>query len=88
MSDTPANGNGVRITAQQLFDRLESVSENTRALVQSMDDIVKPTLVRHDARLAEQERQLDSLNVKFYGLLGGGVLGGLALLAEALGVFA
>ena len=84
----PPNGNGARITTADMFAELRKIDKAVDSVKQSVDETIKPALIRHDAALVEQEKQLDSLNVKFYGLLGGGVLGGLAVLADALGVLA
>lgn len=78
---------GVIITTQAMFDELREVHREVRSIRQTLDEAVKPDLAEHDQRLERHDKQLDALNVKFYGVLAGGVLGMMAVLADALGVF-
>lgn len=86
MSDQP-RPNGVIITTQEVFQEVRELHRDVRSIKQSMDELVKPKLREHDAALTAHDKTLDQLNVKFYGVLAGGVLGMLAVLADALGVF-
>jgi hypothetical protein len=52
---------------------------------QSLEETIRPAITRIESKVDHLERQVDSLNIKFYGILGGGALAlGLAL-ANLLG---
>jgi hypothetical protein len=52
---------------------------------QSLEETVKPAISRLEHKVDHIEKQVDSLNIKFYGILGGGALAvGLAI-ANLLG---
>ncbi len=85
--ETTPNGS-IRIRPDELFKELRAVHSDVRSVKQTLEETVKPTLKTHGETLTAHDKQLDGLNVKFYGVLAGGVLGMLAILADALGVFA
>lgn len=78
----------IRIRPGELFAELRAVHADVRSVKQTLNETVKPKLETHDKALETHDKQLDNLNVKFYGVLAGGVLGMLAILADAFGVFA
>ena len=78
---------GVRIGLPEVYTEMRQMHGELRSLTQSMNEVVKPRLDKHEGLLEDHSKTLDNLNVKFYGVLAGGVLGMLAVLADALGVF-
>ena len=71
----------------EVYTEMRQMHGELRSLTQSMNEVVKPRLDKHEGLLEDHSKTLDNLNVKFYGVLAGGVLGMLAVLADALGVF-
>ena len=54
---------------------------------QSLEETIKPALSRLETKVESIEKQVDSLNIKFYGVLGGGGLGAVVAIAKTLGWF-
>lgn len=79
------DSNGARITTAEIFAELRAIGGRVDGVRQTLDETVKPKIVRLEEEVAALERSVDALNVKFYGILIGGIGGGLALFGKLSG---
>lgn len=78
MLEPSANGNGVRISNQQIYDKLVNVEVDVRSVKQTQSEVITPTLNAHETRMDRLELRLYTL---FAGLLTAVILSkGLGLL--------
>lgn len=84
MADEPIH-NGARISNQEIYSEVRAIGGRVDSVRQSLDEVVKPTILRLEHRGDELERAVDALNIKFYGVLGGIGLGLFGAVAKLLG---
>lgn len=80
MSDEPAYVNGgVRISPEQIYNKLVDVEAAQRETTQTMREIVLPTLNIHT-------KQINGLNFRYYAIIAG-FISSLAVVLKLAGVF-
>lgn len=80
------NHSAVRISNLEIFNEVRLIGGRVDRVAQTLEENVRPALVKQEVMLEEHERQLLALNVKFYGVLGGVSLAGVIIVLQALGV--
>ena len=80
------NGSAVRISNLEIYNEVRAIGGRVDRVAQTLDENVKPSILRHASIIEEQEKQILALNIKFYGILGGFTLSLVAIVAQAMGV--
>lgn len=79
--------NGARISNAEIFAEVRAIGARVDSVRQSVDEVVKPAIVRLENNGDAMEKAVAALNVKFYGVIGGIGLGILGAVAKIAGVY-